>query len=106
LPDEAGHPCPARSIIRANPAVVNGAPRSLTNTNGLASLSRCIRRSARNSDPLMLNVFVPEIGLQGARIMTGVREREAARVPEHVGVGFKFEASGRRRATGCEHPRS
>ena len=26
----------ARSIIRAKPAVVNGAPRSLTNTNGLA----------------------------------------------------------------------
>ena len=29
-----------RSIIRANPAVVNGVSRSLTNTNGLSSLSR------------------------------------------------------------------
>jgi hypothetical protein len=37
----------ARSIIRANPAVVNGGPRSLTKTNGDVSLSRWSRRRAR-----------------------------------------------------------
>jgi hypothetical protein len=42
---------PARSIIFAKPAVVNGAPRSLTNTNGEVTLSRCSRRSARISSP-------------------------------------------------------
>jgi hypothetical protein len=46
------HPAsaPARSIIRANPAVVNGPARSLVNTNGdVGACSRCKRRSARNS---------------------------------------------------------
>ena len=43
---------PARSTIRANPAVVNGAPRSQVNTNGdFGSCSRCSLRSARNSSP-------------------------------------------------------
>jgi len=45
---------PARSIIRAKTAVVNGAPRSDVNTNGdLGSCSRWSRRSARNSSPTM-----------------------------------------------------
>jgi hypothetical protein len=35
----------------AKPAVLNGAPRSLTNTNGDGLLSRCSRRSARSSSP-------------------------------------------------------
>jgi hypothetical protein len=38
---------PARSTMRAKPAVVKGAPRSEVNTNGdLGSCSRCSRRSA------------------------------------------------------------
>ena len=41
---------PARSIIRAKPVVVNGAPRSNVNTNGdLDPCSRWRRRRARNS---------------------------------------------------------
>ena len=43
---------PARSTKRANPAVVNGAPRSEAKTNGdRGSCSRCRRRSARSSSP-------------------------------------------------------
>jgi hypothetical protein len=39
---------PARSTMRANPAVVNGAPRSDVNMNGdLGSCSRWSRRRAR-----------------------------------------------------------
>jgi hypothetical protein len=39
---------PARSIMRAKPAVVNGAPRSELNTNGdLGSCSRWSRRTVR-----------------------------------------------------------
>jgi hypothetical protein len=37
----------ARLSIRANPAVLNGAPRSETNMNGLVGASRCSRRSAQ-----------------------------------------------------------
>ena len=38
--------------MRANPAVVNGAPRSEVKTNGdRGSCSRCRRRSARSSSP-------------------------------------------------------
>ena len=43
---------PARSTMRAKPAVVNGAPRSVVNTKGdFGSCSRWSRRSARNSSP-------------------------------------------------------
>src|SRR5262245_6318933 len=43
---------PARSIICAKPAVVNGPPRSLVKTNGdFGSCSRWSRRSARSSSP-------------------------------------------------------
>ncbi len=43
---------PPRSIIRANPAGVNGAPRSEVNTNGdFGSCSRWSRRRDRNSSP-------------------------------------------------------
>jgi hypothetical protein len=43
---------PARSTIRANPAVVKGDPRSEVKTKGdLGSCSRLSRRSARNSSP-------------------------------------------------------
>jgi hypothetical protein len=38
-------------IMRANPAVVNGDPRSLTKTKGDVGLSRWSRRSARSSSP-------------------------------------------------------
>ena len=45
---------PARSIIRAKPAAVNGAPRSEVNTKGdFGSCSRCSRRRARNSWPFL-----------------------------------------------------
>jgi hypothetical protein len=37
--------------MRAKPAVVNGDPRSLTNTKGEDGLSRWSRRSARSSSP-------------------------------------------------------
>src|SRR6516164_8417689 len=43
---------PARSIMRAKPAVVNGAPRSEVNTKGdFGSWSRCSLRRARISSP-------------------------------------------------------
>jgi hypothetical protein len=43
---------PARSTIRAKPAVVKGAPRSLVNTIGdLGSCSGCSLRNARSSSP-------------------------------------------------------
>ena len=43
---------PARSIMRAKPAVVNGAPRSEVKTNGdFCTCSRLRRRSARSSSP-------------------------------------------------------
>jgi hypothetical protein len=43
---------PSLSTILAKPAVVNGAPRSLVNTNeDLGSCSRCSFRSARSSSP-------------------------------------------------------
>jgi hypothetical protein len=45
---EAGS-APARSTILAKPAVENGEPRSLTNTNDDAGFSRCSLRSALNS---------------------------------------------------------
>jgi hypothetical protein len=45
---------PARSTILAKPAVVNGAPPSDVNTNGLLGFcSRCKRRKARISSPMM-----------------------------------------------------
>ena len=37
----------------------------------------------------VLNVLVPEIGLQGARVVPLVRQRVAAGVPEHVRVRLK-----------------
>jgi hypothetical protein len=43
---------PARSIMRAKPPVVNGAPRSDVKTKGdFGSCSRCRRRRARISSP-------------------------------------------------------
>lgn len=33
-----------------------------------------------------VDVPIPKIGLQRARIVSGVRQREAAGVPEHVGT--------------------
>jgi hypothetical protein len=43
---------PARAIIRANPAVVNGVPRFDVNTKGdLGSCSRWSRLRARSSSP-------------------------------------------------------
>jgi hypothetical protein len=44
-------PAAARSIMRAKPAVVNGEPRSLTNTKGDDGLSRWRRRRALISSP-------------------------------------------------------
>jgi hypothetical protein len=45
---------PARSIMRANPAVLNGAPRSDVKTKAdLGSCSRFTRRKARNSSPMI-----------------------------------------------------
>ncbi len=50
-PETGGLVPPAPSSC-AKPAVVKGAPRSVMNTNGLRSLSRCSRRRARISGPL------------------------------------------------------
>ena len=44
----------SRFIIRANPAVVKGPARSLVKMNGdLGSCSRCKRRKARSSSPMI-----------------------------------------------------
>ena len=37
----------------------------------------------------MLNILVPEVGLQGASDVTLVRQRVAAGVPEHVRVSLE-----------------
>src|SRR4051812_12503907 len=50
----------------------------------------------------MLDVAMAEIGLDGARVLTSIGEREAARVPEHVRMHFEFEPGSCRRA--CNHP--
>jgi len=39
----------------------------------------------------VLDVLVPEIGLQGARVVSFGGEREPAGMPEHVGVGLEAE---------------
>ena len=61
---------PARSIMRANPAGLNGAPRSDVNTNGdFGSCSRWSRRRARNSSPRMGWVLgVPCLTLRTCRL--------------------------------------
>ena len=61
---------PARSIIRANPAVVNGAPRSEVNTKGdFGPCSRRSRRKARNSSPMIGCVLgVPCLTLRTRRV--------------------------------------
>ena len=61
---------PARSIIRAKPAVVKGPARSLVNTNGdFGSCSRCNRRKARNSSPMIGWVLgVPCLTLRTCRV--------------------------------------
>jgi hypothetical protein len=46
LEAQRGNRAPARSTIRAKPAVVNGAPRSEVNTNG--DLGSCSRASVAN----------------------------------------------------------
>ena len=60
---------PARSITRANPAVLNGAPRPEVNTKGdLGSFSRYSRRRARGSSQRIGCVLgVPCLALQTCR---------------------------------------
>ena len=36
----------------------------------------------------VLDIFVPEVGLQGPRIVAGICQSEAACMSQHVGVGF------------------
>src|SRR5207244_4399374 len=38
----------------------------------------------------------PEIGLQRAGVVAGVRERETARMPQHMGVDLQLETGGLR----------
>jgi hypothetical protein len=61
---------PARSTMRANPAVVNGAPRSDVNTKGdLGSCSRWSSLRARNSSPRIGCVLgVPCLTLRTCRV--------------------------------------
>jgi hypothetical protein len=51
----------------------------------------------------VLDVLVPEIGLQGSGIVALVRQGEAAGMPEHVGV--RLEAQLGRFACALHHPR-
>jgi hypothetical protein len=48
------------------------------------------------SSVYMLDVLVAEIGLQGTRIMPLVGQREAAGMPQHVGVCLEAEAKAGR----------
>jgi hypothetical protein len=50
-------PAAARSIILAKPAVVKGAPRSLTNTDTVVGLSRWSRVTFRSSPPSIGRAF-------------------------------------------------
>jgi hypothetical protein len=40
----------------------------------------------------VLNVAVTKVRLQSARVMAGIGQGEAARVPQHVGMGLEGEA--------------
>src|SRR6516165_3762632 len=51
----------------------------------------------------MLDVLVPEIRLHGARIVSGIRQCKAGRMPEHVRVGFQPKIS--RLGGPFDHPR-
>ena len=42
----------------------------------------------------VLDVLVPEVGLQRPRIVALVGQREAAGVPQHVRVGWEAEPGG------------
>ena len=61
---------PARSTMRANPAVLKGAPRSEVNTNAdFGSCSRCSLRNARSSSPRIGCVLgEPLLTLRTARV--------------------------------------
>jgi hypothetical protein len=61
---------PARSTMRAKPAVVNGAPRSDVKMKGdFGSCSRWSRRRARNSSPRIGWVLgVPCLALRTCRV--------------------------------------
>ena len=43
----------------------------------------------------VLDIFVPEKGLQSARMVTSVSLGKATRMSQHVGVGFHAEVRGR-----------
>ena len=72
---------PARSIIRAKPAAVNGEPRSDVSTNGdFGSCSRWSRRTARSSSPRIGWVLgVPCLTLRTCRMP--VRSGRPVRMP-------------------------
>ena len=42
----------------------------------------------------MLDVLVPEVGLQGARVMAFVGQREAAGMTKHVRMRFERQPGG------------
>ena len=56
------------------------------------------RRRKLSVPDRVLNVLVPEIGLERAGVMARVRESEPASVSEHVGVYLDRQASGNRRS--------
>jgi hypothetical protein len=47
----------------------------------------------------VLNVAMPEIGLQSARVVSGIRESKAAGVAQHVGMCFEREPNPARSIT-------
>jgi hypothetical protein len=63
---------PARSIILAKPAVENGEPRSLVNTNDDVGLSRCSLRRARISSPRRRPLLRPP-NVQHSRLEVDLR---------------------------------
>jgi hypothetical protein len=76
---------------RYRPCNYCGEKRALLDSQSVASISKKLpeplrrqRRVARR----ILNVAVPEIGLDGTRVVTVIGKLVAAGMPQHVGMGL------------------
>ena len=77
-------PAAARSIMRANPAVVNGEPRSMTKMKGDVGLSRCSRRRAR----------VRHLGWVAAELKISLAANHGISLDLDLGVGNRQRSNG------------
>jgi hypothetical protein len=91
-----GHACSGLVLYRM-PATHNRAcgpcPRSAASTPGKLLAPKVLEPCRRQLGVAhrVLDVFVPEVGLERPRVMAGVGKRIAAGVPQHVGMDLEFE---------------